>query len=88
MGAPKESPPTQSPTETCGALEEMYEGDGTAGVGFALSDGGVVFVTRWTDRGQPREATPADWQMATFLRECVEQEVARWKKAAERLGKL
>lgn len=48
-------------------LKETWEGDGTGGVMFELPSGGTVFVTRWTDRGEPTRATPQDWADARLL---------------------
>lgn len=51
----------------CSEPKDAWEGDGTGGVSFSLPSGGVVFVSRWTDRGEPDNATSQDWDDAKEL---------------------
>lgn len=62
-------------------IEETWEGDGTGGVMFRLPSGGVVFVSRWTNRGQPDKATPEDWADALAITSAIEAviEAGSWR---------
>lgn len=46
---------------------ETWEGDGAGGIGIDLGGKGFAFVTQWTDRGEPRHATPQDVANANHL---------------------
>lgn len=64
-------------TERWEITGEMHEGDGTGGVGIRTPTGGCVFVTRWTDRGEPRHATALDWAEAKAIVEAMNAKTAQ-----------
>lgn len=58
-------------------LSQTWEGDGTGGVMFNMPSGGAVFVSRWTDRGEPDHATPEDFADAEFIVAAVKEKLER-----------
>ena len=52
-------------------ISEMWDGDGTGGAGFCLPNGLVVFITEWTDRGEPNRMTGSAFQQAIAIRDML-----------------
>ena len=62
-------------------IEETWDGDGAGGVMFTLPSGGIVFISRCTDRGQPPNATQEDWSDALAITSAIESamESGSWR---------
>ena len=56
-------------------IQETWEGDGTGGVMFQLPNRGSVFVSRWSGRGDPPNATEQDWIDARQIVAAIEHAI-------------
>lgn len=74
---------TELPTEPF-VITETWEGDGTGGAAFLLPDETVVFVSEWTDRGQPREMTSRAFGHAERIRDAIKPVYSEWSRDVPR----